>query len=189
MFFYSQQQISDISKANYQALVNVIGKYMNGFHELVELNMQTVRTVTTESNNLPNDETAEKSDNLPEWQSNMLAQFSEKAASYNRHFCTIILSTGAEVVREARRQYESHGNQMNAIFAEAVENATAASTRTAEKLENKLAQPVQDEFDTTVKAVEDFSSEALSQGTKAAGHFAAAIDAPLQTTTRSANKR
>ena len=189
MFFYSQQQISDINKANYQSLVNVFGKFMNGYRELAELNMQTVTTIINESNNLPTDAIAEKTDNLPEWQSSMLSQFPQKAAAYNRHFRTIVLSTGAEVVREARRQYETRGNQINSIVAEAVEKATTASTRAVGKLADNLAQPVQDSFDATVKVVERSSSEALSQGTKAGGEIEAAIEAEQQAHTKPNNKR
>jgi hypothetical protein len=156
---------------------------------MADLNIQTVRTIIEESNNFPSNETAEKTDNIPAWQSSMLTQFPEKAASYNRHFRTIMLSTGAEVVREARRQYESCGSQVNAIFADAVEKATATSTRTIEKLADNIAQPVQDPVDATVKAVESSASEALSQGTQASDDFVAAIQAPLQTPTKSGNKR
>ncbi|KXU91156.1 phasin [Paraburkholderia monticola] len=189
MFFYSQQQISDINKANYQSFVNVVGKFMNGYRELAELNMQTVTTIINESNNLPTDAIDEKTDNLPEWQSSMLSQFPQKAAAYNRHFRTIVLSTGAEVVREARRQYETRGNQINAIVAEAVESATTASTRAVEKVADNIVQPAQDSFDATGKAVERSSSEALSQGTKAGDDIEAAIEGQQQAHAKSGNKR
>jgi hypothetical protein len=189
MFFYSQQQISDINKANYQSFVNVVGKFMNGYRELAELNMQTVTTIINESNNLPTDAIDEKTDNLPEWQSSMLSQFPQKAAAYNRHFRTIVLSTGAEVVREARRQYETRGNQINAIVAEAVGSATTASTRAVEKVAENIAQPAQDSFDATGKGVERSSSEALSQGTKAGDDIEGAIEAQQQAHTKSGNKR
>ncbi|KAA1004376.1 phasin family protein [Paraburkholderia panacisoli] len=189
MFFYSQQQISDINKANYQSLVNLVGKCMNGYQKLAELNMQTVRTIIDESNNFPTDEISEKSDNLPEWQSSMLTQFPEKAASYNRHFRSIMLSTGAEVMRETRRQYESRGNQVDAIFEEAIEKATAATARAVERLAANVVQPAQDSFDATVKVEERSSSEAFAQGTKAGDDVVAAIEAPVETHTKSANKR
>ena len=131
MFFYSPQQIAELNKASYQSFVNLTGKYMNGLQELAELNVQTIRTIIEESNNFPKDNVTENVGDLPQWQSSMLTQLPGKAASYNRHLHTIIVSTGAEVAREVQRQYESRGGQVNAIFMEAIEKANAASARTA----------------------------------------------------------
>jgi phasin family protein len=190
MFFYSPQQIAELNKASYQSFVNLTGKYMNGLHELAELNVQTIRTIIEESNNFPKVNVAENTGNLPEWQSSMLTQLPGKAASYNRHLHTIILSTGAEVAREVHRQYESRGGQVNAIFMEAIEKANAASTRTAETLENTIAKPVQDTVGTAVKdAVESASSDAVSQTAKATGDFMAGGEAMLPQPNKSGNKR
>ena len=190
MFFYSPQQIADLHKASYQSFVNLTGKYMNGFQELAELNVQTIRTIIEESNNFPKVNVTENTGNLPEWQSSMLTQLPGKAASYNRHLHTIILSTGAEVAREVQRQYESRGGQVDAIFMEAIEKANAASTRTAETLENTIAKPVQDTVGTTVKeAVESASSDAVSQTAKATGDFMAGGEAMLPQPNKSGNKR
>jgi len=190
MLFYSPQQIAELNKASYQSFVNLTGKYMNGLRELAELNVQTIRTIIEESNNFPKVNVTENTGNLPEWQSSMLTQLPGKAASYNRHLHTIILSTGAEVAREVQRQYESRGGQVDAIFMEAIEKANAASTRTAETLENTIAKPVQDTVGTTVKdAVESASSDAVSQTAKATGDFMAGGEAMLPQPNKSGNKR
>lgn len=190
MFFYSPQQIADLHKASYQSIVNLTGKYMNGLQELAELNVQTMRAIIEESNNFPKDDVTENADSLPEWQSSMLTQLPGKAASYNHHLRTIILSTGAEVAREVRRQYESRGGQVNAMFIEAIEKANAASTRTAEALEKTIARPAQDDVGTTVKeAVESASSDAISQTAKATGDFRAAGEAMLPQPAKSGNRR
>ncbi|AXF01748.1 phasin [Paraburkholderia hospita] len=190
MFFYSPQQIAELNKASYQSFVNLTGKYMNGLQELAELNVQTIRTIIEESNNFPKVNVTENVGDLPEWQSSMLTQLPGKAASYNRHLHTIILSTGAEVAREVQRQYESRGGQVNAIFMEAIEKANAASTRTAETLENTIARPAQDTVGTTAKdAVESASSDAVSQTAKATGEFMAGGEAMLPQPNKSGNKR
>ncbi|WP_233849638.1 phasin family protein [Paraburkholderia sp. HD33-4] len=190
MFFYSPQQIADLHKASYQSFVNLTGKYMNGLQELAELNVQTIRAVIEESNNFPRDDDTENANNLPEWQSSMLTQLPGKAASYNRHLHTIILSIGAEVARELRRQYESRGGQVNAMFLEAIEKANAATTRTAETLENTVTKSAQDAMGTAVKdAVEGASSDAISQTAKATGDFLAGGEAMLPQPAKSGNKR
>ncbi|KXU83856.1 phasin [Paraburkholderia monticola] len=190
MFFYSPQQIADLHKAGYQSFVNLTGKYMKGLQEVAELNVQTMKTIIEESNNFPMDDVTESANNLPEWQSSMLSQLPGKVTSYNRHLHTIILSTGAEVAREVRRQYESRGGQVNAIFLEAIEKANATSTRTAETPENTVTKPAQDAVETTVKdAVESASSDAISQTAKATGDFLAGGEAMLPQPARSGNKR
>jgi phasin family protein len=190
MFFYSPQQIAELNKASYQSFVNLTGKYMNGLQELAELNVQTIRTIIEESNNFPKDNVTENVGDLPQWQSSMLTQLPGKAASYNRHLHTIILSTGAEVAREVQRQYESRGGQVNAIFMEAIEKANAASTRTAETLENTIAKSAQDMVGTTVKdAIESASSDAVSQTAKATGDFMAGGEVMLPQPNKSGNKR
>jgi phasin family protein len=190
MFFYSPQQIAELNKASYQSFINLTGKYMNGLQELAELNVQTIRTIIEESNDFPKVNVTENVGDLPEWQSSMLTQLPGKAASYNRHLHTIILSTGAEVAREVQRQYESRGGQVNAIFMEAIEKANAASTRTAETLENTIARPAQDTVGTTAKdAVESASSDAVSQTAKATGEFMAGGEAMLPQPNKSGNKR
>ena len=190
MFFYSPQQIAELNKASYQSFINLTGKYMNGLQELAELNVQTIRTIIEESNDFPKVNVTENVGDLPEWQSSMLTQLPGKAASYNRHLHTIILSTGAEVAREVQRQYESRGGQVNAIFMEAIEKASAASTRTAETLENSITKPAQDMVGTTVKdAVESVSSDAVLQTAKATGDFMAGGEAMLPQPNKSGNKR
>ena len=190
MFFYSPQQIAELNKASYQSFINLTGKYMNGLQELAELNVQTIRTIIEESNDFPKVNVTENVGDLPQWQSSMLTQLPGKAASYNRHLHTIILSTGAEVAREVQRQYESRGGQVNAIFMEAIEKANAASTRTAETLENTIAKSAQDMVGTTVKdAIESASSDAVSQTAKATGDFMAGGEAMLPQPNKSGNKR
>lgn len=189
MFFYSPQQIAELNKASYQSFVNLTGKYMNGLQELAELNVQTIRTIIEESNNFPKNGAAESTDSLPEWQSSMLSELPGKAASYNRHLHTIILSTSAEVAREVRRQYESRGGQVNAMFMDAIEKANAASTRAAETLENTMVKPAQDAVGSTVKdAVESASSDVVSKSVKATGDFMAAGEAMLPQPTKSGKR-
>jgi len=190
MFFYTPQQIADLNKSNYQSFVNLAGKYMNGLQELMDLNTQTIRTIIEECDNFPKEEVFDNAENLPSWQSSMLNQFPAKAASYNRHLHTIILSTGAEVAREVQRQCEIRGGQMNAILTEAIGNASTASIRMAETLENSGGNLAQESFDSPTKeAVENASSEGISQATRAAGDFQAASEAALTQPAKSSIKR
>lgn len=132
MFPYSAQPFSSIAKANFAAFLSVSGRFASGVQQLTELNIQTVKTVIDESNSLLRaGEEASPGDVLG-WQSIMLAQLPQKAASYGRHFLSIITSTEADIVSDVRSQYERTGSDVkDALDSAAQEVQSAAETQGA----------------------------------------------------------
>jgi len=127
MFPYSTQPFSSIARANFAAFLNVSGRFASGIQQLTELNIQTVKTVIEESNSLLRAGEQASAGDVLGWQSVMLAQFPEKAASYSKHFISIITSTEADIIKEARSQYERNGIEIKGAVQQAAEDAQSAT--------------------------------------------------------------
>jgi phasin family protein len=125
--FYAALPIASMTRANLATFLNVSGRLASGIQQLTELNVQTVRTMIEESNSLLRAGDESSPGDVFGWQSIMLAQFPEKAASYGRHFLSIITSTEADIVSEARSQYERTGIGLKGALNAAAQDAQAAA--------------------------------------------------------------
>ena len=92
--FQFANPISSLARANFQALLNVTGRVATGMQALTELNVQTVRKGVEESNALLSAEGEAGAGDILGWQSLMLAQLPEKAASYTQHVFSIDVDAG-----------------------------------------------------------------------------------------------
>jgi hypothetical protein len=116
-------QMPSIARANLQAFLNISGRFASGMQALTELNVRTVQTMVEESNALLRAGDEASPGDVFGWQTVMLAQFPQKAASYGQHVMSIITSTESDVLGEVRSQYERNG----ITFKDAMESAADES--------------------------------------------------------------
>ncbi|AQH02791.1 hypothetical protein A9R05_28230 [Burkholderia sp. KK1] len=164
---YFAYQMPSLARANLQAVLNMSGTFAGGLQALAELNVQTVRKMVEESNALLNSANEASTGDVLGWQSIMLAQFPQKAASYGQHVISIVQSTQDDIVGEVRRQYERNGINFNDISKAAADDVQTASQSSSALVMN-LADSVEDAARETSGAVLDVSSE-IAKSSRAAG--------------------
>jgi phasin family protein len=148
MFPYYSEHASSIARANLQALLNISGRYTSGLQQLTELNVQTVKTVIEETGALF--ETRESGGDFLGKQTTMLAQFPEKAVAYSRHLFSIVSSTEADLMDEARNRYE----QIGVSLKEVIEEGFEASMNQLEPALQRSTQVVTDASEVSVDATQ-----------------------------------
>jgi hypothetical protein len=155
---YIAYQFPSLARANLQAFLNMSGQFASGLQALAELNVQTVRKVVEESNALLSAGDEAGAGDVLGWQSVMLAQFPQKAASYGQHVLSIVKSTQDDMIGEARNQYERNGIKFNDMSKAAADDVqTAAQSSSA--LVTNLADSANDAARETSSAVLDASGE------------------------------
>ena len=150
---YMAYQMPSLARANIQVLLNVTGRFASGLQALTELNVQTVRKVVEESNALLRAGDEAGAGDVLGWQSVMLAQFPQKAASYSQHALSIITSTQDDMIGEVRNQYERNGIKLNDMA-----NAAAEDVETVAQSSGEL---VTSRADTASDAARDASGTVL----------------------------
>ncbi|SAK94869.1 phasin family protein [Caballeronia catudaia] len=133
---YFADQIPSLARANLQAFLNVTGRLATGLQAITELNVQTVRKVVEESNTLLRAGDDAGAGDMLGWQSIMLAQFPQKAASYSQHMLSIISSTQDDIIGEVRSQYERSGIKFNGLAKVAADDVQAAAQSSGELVVN-----------------------------------------------------
>jgi phasin family protein len=146
-------QMPSIARANLQAWLNVSGRFASGMQALTELNVQTMQKMVEESNALLRAGDEATPGDMFGWQTVMLAQFPQKAASYGQHVMSIITSTESDMLGEVRNQYERNGISMKGMMETAAQDAQNAVQSSGELVTN-LA-------DTANQAAQDTSSVIL----------------------------
>jgi hypothetical protein len=155
---YFAYQVPSLARANLQAFLNMTGRFASGMQALGELNVQTVRTVIDESNALLRAGDEAGAGDVLGWQSVMLAQFPQKAASYGQHVLSIITSTQDDILSEVRNQYERNGIKFGDMANAAADDAQTAAQSSGELITN-LADATNDAARETGGAVLDASGE------------------------------
>ncbi|WP_053570339.1 phasin family protein [Caballeronia cordobensis] len=155
---YFAYQMPSLARANLQAFLNMSGTFAGGLQALAELNVQTVRKMVEESNALLNPGNEASAGDVLGWQSIMLAQFPQKAASYGQHVISIVQSTQDDIIGEVRRQYERNGIKFNDMSKAAADDVQTASQSSSALVMN-LADSVEDAARETSGAVLDASGE------------------------------
>ncbi|MFM0323573.1 phasin family protein [Caballeronia glebae] len=161
MFQYPGQfayQIPSLARANLQAFLNMTGRFASGLQALGELNVQTVRTVVEESNALLSAGDQAAAGDVLGWQSVMLAQFPQKAASYGQHVMSIITSTQDDILGEVRNQYERNGIKFGDPANAAADDVQTA-TQSSGALITNLADATNDATRETSGVVLDVNGE------------------------------
>ncbi|QSN63165.1 phasin family protein [Caballeronia sp. M1242] len=155
-------QMPSIASANLQAFLNASERFANGLHALTELNVQTVRTVIEESTSLlrTGDETSPGE--VLSWQSVMLAQLPQKAASYGQHVLSIITSTEADILGEVRSQYERNGITLKGLFDSGAQ-AAQETTESTSLIVTNLAETTSDAAANTSGVILDASGEIANE--------------------------
>jgi hypothetical protein len=151
-------QMPSIARANLQAFLNISGRFASGMQALTELNVRTVQTMVEESNALLRAGDEASPGDVFGWQTVMLAQFPQKAASYGQHVMSIITSTESDVLGEVRSQYERNG----ITFKDAMESAADDAQRAAQsggELVTNLAETTRDVTEQSSGVVLDASGE------------------------------
>lgn len=152
---YMAYQMPSLARANIQVLLNVTGRFASGLQALTELNVQTVRKVVEESNALLRAGDEAGAGDVLGWQSVMLAQFPQKAASYSQHALSIITSTQDDMIGEVRNQYERNGiklNDMANAAAEDVETVAQSSGELVTSLADTASDAARDASGTVLDA-------------------------------------
>ena len=155
---YFAHQMPSLARANLQAFLNMSGTFAGGLQALDELNVQTIRKMVEESNALLNPENEASAGDVLGWQSIMLAQFPQKAASYGQHVISIVQSTQDDIIGEVRRQYERNGIKFNDMSKAAADDVQTASQSSSALVMN-LADSAEDAARETSGAVLDASGE------------------------------
>jgi phasin family protein len=106
--------------------VNVTKSYASGLQQLTELNVQTVKTVFEESASTLKAGSNAKPGEFLSRRSTLFAAIPEKAAAYTRHFSKIVRATEADILNEARTQFEQYGFGMKGVFESAAQQAQSA---------------------------------------------------------------
>jgi phasin family protein len=163
---YFAYQMPSIARANLQAFLNISGRFANGMQALTELNVQTVRKMVEESNALLRAGDEASAGDVFGWQSVMLAQFPQKAASYGQHVLSIITSTEADVIGEVRNQYERNGIKLKEMANGVVEDVQQTAQSSGELVTN-LVESANEAARETSGAVLDASGE-VARTTKSA---------------------
>jgi hypothetical protein len=147
-------QMPSIARANLQAFLNISGRFASGMQALTELNVRTVQTMVEESNALLRAGDEASPGDVFGWQTVMLAQFPQKAASYGQHVMSIITSTESDVLGEVRSQYERNGITLDSVMESAADDAQASA-----QLVTNLADTTRDVAEQTSGVVLDASGE------------------------------
>jgi hypothetical protein len=147
-------QMPSIARANLQAFLNISGRFASGMQALTELNVRTVQTMVEESNALLRAGDEASPGDVFGWQTVMLAQFPQKAASYGQHVMSIISSTESDVIGEVRSQYERNGISLKGMMESAAEDAQSGV-----QLATGLAETMRDAAEETSGVVLDASGE------------------------------
>ncbi|MFM0140527.1 TIGR01841 family phasin [Caballeronia grimmiae] len=109
--FPSFQSSAPEAAAQLEAFFGITKRYAMGLQQITDLNVQTVKAVLKESASV----LASGSDARPgdfmgsQWM--LLAEVPEKSAAYARHFFRIVRETEADILEEARSQYEQYGSE------------------------------------------------------------------------------
>ncbi|GAB5094500.1 MULTISPECIES: phasin family protein [unclassified Caballeronia] len=180
MFQYPGQfayQMPSLARANLQAFLTISGRFASTMQALAELNVQTVNKMVEESNALLKAGDEASAGDVFGWQSIMLAQFPQKAASYGQHVLSIITSTEADVVGEVRSQYEQNGIKLKGLFDTATTDATEAAQSTG--------AVITDLADTATTTAEQTSGVILD----ASGEITQSAQTAVTKATRAASKR
>jgi hypothetical protein len=155
---YFAYQIPSLARANLQTLLNVTGRFASGLQALTELNVQTVHKVVEESNTLLRAGDEAGAGDVLGWQSIMLAQFPQEAASYGQHVMSIITSTQDDIIGEVRGQYERNGATFNEA-TKVVANDAPSEVQTSSDLITNLADTATDAAPETGGAILDANGE------------------------------
>ncbi|WP_087039550.1 phasin family protein [Caballeronia arvi] len=155
---YFADQIPSLARANLQTFLNVTGRFATGLQAITELNVQTVRKMVEESNTLLRAGDDAGAGDVLGWQSIMLAQFPQKAASYGQHMLSIITSTQDDIIGEVRSQYERSGAKFNDMTKVAADDVQAAAQSSSGLVLN-LADPANEAARETSGAVLDANGE------------------------------
>ncbi|VXC16113.1 Phasin [Burkholderia sp. 8Y] len=158
-------QMPSIARANLQAFLNASERFASALHALTELNVQTVRTVIEESNTLLRTGDDTTPGVVLGWQSVMLAQLPQKAASYSQHVLSIITSTEADIIGEVRSQYERNGITLKGL-ADSGAQATQETTETTSLVVTNLAETASEAAENTSGVILDASGEIANETAK-----------------------
>ncbi|WP_250474265.1 phasin family protein [Caballeronia sp. GAFFF1] len=159
-------QMPSIARANLQAFLNASERFANGLHALTELNVQTVRTVIEESHSLLRTGDDTSPGEVLSWQSVMLAQLPQKAASYGQHVLSIITSTEADILGEVRSQYERNGITLKGLFdsgAQAAQETTESTSLVVTNLAETTSEAAANTSGVILDASGEIANEAASE--------------------------
>lgn len=184
-------QIPSIARANLQAFLNVSGRFASGLQQLTELNVQTVRSAIEEGNTLlqPADDSGA---GVLGWQSAMLAQFPQKAASYGQNVWSIVTSTEADIIGEMRSQYERNGITLKGFFDTASTEAAQTAQSTAQEagvVITNLAEAASEATQETSGAILDASGNIANEAASAPKQLGETTETPIAKASRASSRR
>jgi phasin family protein len=171
MFPFFPQQVSSFATANLHTLMKVTQRYASGLQQLAELNVQTVKTVVEESKSVASAGAGAKPGDFLSWQSTLFAELPEKAAAYSRHFFSIVRATEADILNEARNQYEQYGIGMKGMFEAAVQQGQSTTEHSTALLSNVAESSTQASTE-TAGVVLDASGEIAQTATNTVSDIA-----------------
>lgn len=167
------EQIAAANKATLESLLGLTQKSFEGVEKLVELNVQTARSVLEESVDYTRAMLAAKDvQEVLGMQAGLLQPASEKALAYGRKVYDIATTTQAELVKMAETQVGEAQAKLQGLFEAAAKNAPAGS-------EGAVAM---------MKSAMEAANTAIENVQKAAKQAATATEANFETLSQTAAK-
>ena len=158
-------------KSSIDTLAGLAGKAFGGVEKLIELNISTLKTATTEAEQAARAAlSAKDAQELIVLQQNLLQPIGEKGAAYARSVYEIAAATGAEVTRVAEAQSADAQAKFTAIVETAFKNAPAGTEQGVALAKSAIAA----------------ATNAIATAQNAAKEAVKAGEANFQTVTKSA---
>jgi phasin family protein len=130
MSVFEPEQLFASNKVNAATLFALTNQAFEGFHRLVELNLQTVRSALVESE-AHWQELLSMSGKSPEvfltWQAGLMQPAAGKALAYSRQLYGIASSTQAELTKVVQAQSEHHNRANRTLVDNVVSNVPAGT--------------------------------------------------------------
>lgn len=134
------EQLTAVSKANLESLIELSQKTFEGVEKLVALNLQISRTALEESVEHAKAVLAAKDPQEVLALQNALVQpAAEKAQAYSRQVYEIVSSTQAEFTKLAEAQVASFQDSLQSLFDTAAQNAPVGSENAVAMLKSAMS--------------------------------------------------
>jgi phasin family protein len=170
----SNESITAAQKASLDPSLGLLNTALEGFRQLVELNLQVVKSTLAESQgNVCETLTGRDPQELVALQARLMRPTADKIQSYSRQVFAILAATQAEVAKVTETQYEAHNRRVQTLVdnfersAPIGSEAAIASLKSTITATNTLYEMVQRTTRQTIEVAESNLNGAVSAASKA----------------------
>jgi phasin family protein len=162
------EQIAATQQANLDTLFGLANKIVDGFQQLVEPNLQVIKSTLAESQENAQQALAVK--DLPELlalQTRVVQPIAEKLGAYGRHLYDIASATQAEFAKVTETQVAEQNRRVQTFVDTAAQNAPACSEAAVAAIKSAITS-ANTLYETTLKATQQAVEAAESNFSAAA---------------------